>query len=104
MNKPMTGGGSGKTYATMEESVANASGRPGHPELPLSSQQIQALAKQHADALLAIKRDVDLRKWAVDQACGLASAAYEAEAQAVEVVSVARKIHDFLTEAAEKAT
>jgi hypothetical protein len=70
-------------------------------EQPLSAQQMQALAKQHADALLAIKRDVDLRKWAVDQACGLAGAAYEAEGMAVDVVAVGREIHAFLTEAAE---
>jgi hypothetical protein len=97
MNKPMPDPPLNEQY-----SVHNPKGI--RPDQPLNAQQMQALAKQHADALIAIKRDVDLRKWAVDQACGLAGAAYEAEAQAVEVVSVARKIHDFLTESASQTT
>lgn len=71
------------------------------PEQPLSAQQMQALAKQHAEQLTLIRRDVDLRKWAVDQACGMAGAAYEAESDThMDVIGMARRIHAFLTEAA----
>jgi hypothetical protein len=72
----------------------------------LSGQQMQSLAKNHADALAAIKRDVELRKWAVDQACGLAGAEArtEADLRIVDPVGLARSIHAFLVEGAvEKA-
>lgn len=72
------------------------------PDQPLSGQQMQALATRHAETLTAIKRDVELRKWAVDQACGLSGTMIEAQAPApVCPVDLAREIHAFLTEAAE---
>ena len=68
---------------------------------PLSAQQMQSLAKQHADALLSIKKDVELRKWAVDQACGLAgSSDEEARVTFHDPVALARLIHAFLIEGA----
>ena len=78
---------------------------PDQPrEQPLSAQQMQSLARQHADALVAIKKDVELRKWAVDQACGLAGAEVEADTRIVNPVALAREIHAFIVEgAAEKS-
>jgi hypothetical protein len=75
---------------------------PDQPrEQPLSAQQMQSLAKQHADALVAIRKDVELRKWAVDQACGVAGAGaeqHEAITTLAPVVILAREIHAFLVE------
>jgi len=71
---------------------------------PLSAQQMQALQKDMAARLAAITKDVELRKWAVDQACGLAGAQVEADAdQICDPVALARAIHAFLTEAAVEA-
>jgi hypothetical protein len=64
----------------------------------LNGQQMSALHKNMSDKLAGIVKDVELRKWAVDQACGLAGAAYEGEAPTIEVVALARAIHAFLTE------
>jgi hypothetical protein len=71
----------------------------------LSAQQMQALTKSYADALVAIKRDVELRKWSVDQACSLAGSQLEAEVPVMmHPITLAREIHAFLTEGAnEKA-
>jgi hypothetical protein len=68
----------------------------------LSGQQLQALAKNHAESLAAIKRDVELRKWAADQACSIVVEMSAAEGFD-EVIKIARAIHAFLTEGAEKA-
>ena len=54
----------------------------------------------HAEQLGAIKRDVELRKWAADQAVSLGAAALEAEHGMIEVVVLARSIHAFLVEGA----
>jgi hypothetical protein len=70
-------------------------------EKPLSGQQMQAMANQHAAALQAIKRDIELRKWAVDQACGLAGS--ESMQIKIDPIKLARELHAFLVEAAEKA-
>jgi hypothetical protein len=79
-------------------------GHPGYGgtlQPNLSGQQLQALAKNHADHLAHIKRDVELRKWAVDQACGLIGAYNEYDDT---VMGLARDIHHFLVEGAvEKA-
>jgi hypothetical protein len=79
-----------------------------NPQQPdtLSGQQLQALAKQHADAIAAIKRDIELRKWAVDQACGLVGAMVESEESSTitNPVVLAREIHAFLVEAAVDKT
>jgi hypothetical protein len=75
-----------------------------HPTGTLSGQQIQALQKQLTDKMAGIVKDVDLRKWSVDQACGIASAAMEAEHGMIEVVVLARTIHKFLTEGTSQTT
>ena len=75
--------------------------RPRQYEGLHNAAQVSALQKQMAEKLTTIVKDVELRKWAVDQACGLAGAALEAEAdKPVDVVKTAREIHSFLTEAA----
>jgi FKBP-type peptidyl-prolyl cis-trans isomerase 2 len=69
---------------------------------PLSGAQLQALQKQMADKLTGLIKDVELRKWSVDQACGLAGSAIEFGAEkSVNAVELARSIHAFLTEAAK---
>jgi hypothetical protein len=75
---------------------------PNQPNV-LSGQQVQSLQQAHAAALAGIKRDIELRKWAVDQACGLAGSENCTTADK-DPVAVARSIHAFLVEgAAEKA-
>jgi hypothetical protein len=69
-------------------------------EAPLNAQQMSALQKQMAEKLTGIVKDVDLRKWSVDQACGLAGTAMEHSKAAVDPVKTAREIHAFLTEGA----
>lgn len=65
----------------------------------LNGQQIQALQKQMAEQFAGAIKDVELRKWSVDQACGLAGTAMENEAaRPIDVVVLARCIHSFLTE------
>ena len=71
------------------------------PDEHLSGQQIQAIQKQMADKLAGVVKDVDLRKWAVDQAIGLAGSAIEFTAEPVDAVKLARLIHSFLTEGNE---
>ena len=74
------------------------------PQQPLSGQQLQAMSKQYADALVAVRKDIELRKWAVDQACGLAGSESRADVPIMNVLELARSIHAFLVEgAAEKA-
>lgn len=71
-------------------------------EQPLNGQQLQALQQQMREKLTGIVKDVDLRKWSVDQACSLAGAAMEHEtAKPVDTVTLARSIHAFLTEGAK---
>ena len=71
------------------------------PAPPLSGQQMQSMAKQYADALAAKVKDIELRKWAVDQACGLAgSSDEEARVTFHDPVALARLIHAFLIEGA----
>jgi hypothetical protein len=73
--------------------------RPAHDGL--TGQQMQAMANQHAAALQAIRRDIETRKWAVDQACGLVGTQAEAEVQVMlHPVQLAREIHAFLVEGA----
>jgi hypothetical protein len=73
----------------------------------LSAQQMQSLAKDFTAKLQMIKQDIELRKWAVDQACGLAGTINEQPDGKVtfhDPVVLARQIHAFLVEgAAEKA-
>jgi hypothetical protein len=70
----------------------------GQPET-LNGQQMAALQKQMSVTLADIKKDVELRKWAVDQACSLVAAAFENEIpHTLEVVALSRSIHAFLTE------
>jgi hypothetical protein len=70
----------------------------------LASDQMAALQKQMTDKMAGIAKDVDLRKWSVDQACGLAGAAIEAETEQPDVVKLARAIHAFLTEGTSQTT
>ena len=66
-----------------------------------NAQQYQAVAKQYGDALIAIKKDIERRKWAVDQACGLSGSE---NAIVPDVMELARNIHAFIVESAvEKA-
>ena len=67
-------------------------------EQPLSGQQIQALQKGMHEKMAGLVKDVELRKWSVDQACGLAGVAIEGDKKPVDVVKTAREIHAFLTE------
>jgi hypothetical protein len=75
------------------------------PGPAMTGQQMQSLAKDFAAKLQMIKQDIELRKWAVDQAISFTGAKVEAEADPmVHPVSLAREIHAFLVEgAAEKA-
>jgi FKBP-type peptidyl-prolyl cis-trans isomerase 2 len=67
----------------------------------LNGQQLSAFQKQMADKLAGIVKDVDLRKWSVDQACSLAGSALEFSAEKpIDAVTLARAIHAFLTEEA----
>jgi hypothetical protein len=68
----------------------------GQPET-LNGQQMSALHKQMAGTLADIKKDVELRKWAVDQACGIVGS--ETPPPDADVVHLARQIYAFLTEA-----
>ncbi len=72
-------------------------------EQPLNGQQMSALQKQMQDKLTGIVKDVDLRKWAVDQACGLAGVSIEHATTVIDAVKMAREIHAFLTEGAAEA-
>lgn len=74
--------------------------QPNNEQAALSGQQMSALQKQMQEKLTSIVRDVDLRKWSVDQACGLAGAAMEHESDHIDAVKMAREIHAFLTEGA----
>jgi hypothetical protein len=67
-------------------------------EQPLNGQQLSAIQKQMQDRLAVLVKDVELRKWSVDQACGLAGAAVEHGKKDIDVVTTARQIHAFLTE------
>ena len=71
---------------------------------PLAGDQMAVLQKQMADKMAGIVKDVDLRKWSIDQACGLAGAAIEAETEQPDVVKLARSIHAFLTEGTSQTT
>jgi hypothetical protein len=75
------------------------------PEAPLSGAQMSLVQKQLAVQAEYIRKDVDLRKWAVDQAIGLAGAMLENNASTAgkstfDVIQISRAIHAFLTEAA----
>ena len=76
-------------------------GRPEGLGQPLNGQQMAALQKSMSERLADIKKDVELRKWSVDQACSLAGAAYESDDihAPFDTVALARAIHAFLTEA-----
>jgi hypothetical protein len=74
---------------------------PESNEQPLNGQQMSALQKQFAAELVNLRKDVDLRKWSVDQACGLAGAAIEHKGTVIDPVKTARQIHEFLTEGAK---
>lgn len=76
----------------MNENIVSNTSAP-----PLSGQQMQSMAKQYADALAAKVKDIELRKWAVDQACGLAGSENCTTADK-DPVAVARLIHAFLIE------
>jgi hypothetical protein len=71
-------------------------------DAPMSGAQLQALQKQLTDKLAGIVKDVELRKWSIDQACGLAGSAIEFGGSG-NAVELARAIHTFLTEAATPA-
>jgi hypothetical protein len=98
MNKPMTD--QQRNAAEQAQPGKEYTLGMGNNPQPLSGQQMQALAKNHADALAAIKRDIEMRKWAVDQACGLAGAE---NSVIIDAVALARSIHAFLVEGVEKA-
>lgn len=69
----------------------------------LTGQQLAALQKQMAEKMTGIVKDVELRKWAVDQACSLVGAAHEQPDGKItfpDPVALARGIHAFLTEGA----
>lgn len=70
------------------------------PQEPLNGQQMQALQKQYHEALMGIGRDIELRKYAIDQAFRLASASNGARDGVVtyhDPVALAKAIHDFIT-------
>jgi hypothetical protein len=72
---------------------------------PLAGDQMAVLQKQLADKMAAIVKDVDLRKWSVDQACSLAGSALEFHAEnPFDAVTLAREIHKFLTEVTSQTT
>jgi hypothetical protein len=62
----------------------------------LSAQQMQALQKQYAEGIMAIRKDLELRKLALDQACNLVSTTKGT----VDPIDLARKLHSFLIEGA----
>jgi hypothetical protein len=60
--------------------------------------------KQTVAAIHTILKDVELRKWAVDQACGQVAAEIEGHVgKPSDTVTLARAIHAFLTEGAGEA-
>jgi hypothetical protein len=66
---------------------------------PLSGQQIQAMANDYAAKLAAIKRDIDLRKFAVMQTVEVAKGS-TITASAFEAIM--RSVHAFLINEGEK--
>jgi hypothetical protein len=76
----------------------------------LNGQQMQAIAAKYGEQLAAIKKDIELRKWVMDQACSVVAASNEASEGRDGVVTfhdpitLARAMHAFLVEGAgEKA-
>lgn len=63
---------------------------------PLNAQQYQSLAKQYADALIAVKKDIELRKWVMDQACSLCGA--EGPVTFTDPIALAKEMHAFIVE------
>lgn len=85
----------------MSDSSRSYTAGGASPPETMSGQQLSALQKQMQEKLTGIVKDVDLRKWSVDQACGLAGTAIESGKATVDVVKTAREIHAFLTEGAK---
>jgi hypothetical protein len=81
------------------------------PQQPLSGQQMQAMAAKYGEQLAAIKKDIELRKLALDQACNLlASPVFgmcfeqSPEGYITGTVGLTKAMHAFLVDgaAAEK--
>lgn len=62
-------------------------------EQALSGQQIDAMHKRMADALVSIKQDIELRKLALRHACDMASATGVGS----DPITLAKQMHEFLT-------
>jgi hypothetical protein len=70
---------------------------------PLSGQQIQAMANDYAAKLAAIKRDIELRKFAVNSMVELMKTAYGPAIGPAQFNQMLVDLHAFLVEAGEKA-
>jgi hypothetical protein len=68
----------------------------------LSGQQLQALANDYAAKVAVIKRDIELRKFAVDQVLNMVKSS-NATLTGDDVVRFMRGVHAFLIAAGEKA-
>jgi hypothetical protein len=68
---------------------------------PLSGQQVQALQKHLAETVARILRDVELRKFVLQEAVAAAKAAYPIGS--VDIMPLAKQMHEFLTAAATDA-
>ena len=69
----------------------------------LTGQQMSSLVKQYNDELVRIRKDVELRKLALDQACNCVTATNAAPVGGVvfhDPIQLAKAMHAFLVEGA----
>ena len=70
----------------------------------LTGQQMSSLVKQYNDELVRIKKDVELRKLALDQACNCVTATNAEPKGGVtfhDPIALAKAMHAFLVEGAK---
>jgi hypothetical protein len=72
-------------------------------EQSLSGQQMQTMAARYADELGKIRKDIDLRKLALDQACNVIAQTNSVPGNQVtfhDPIALAKAMYDFLVEGA----
>lgn len=71
----------------------------------LSGQQVQAMAARYADEMVRIRKDIELRKLALDQACNVIASTNAARTDGQitfhNPIALAREMHAFLVEGAK---
>ena len=88
-----------------EQAAAYQPGRSAPTRDPApSGQQLQAILQRQADALTAIRKDLELRKLALDQACNVIASTNAARTDGPitfhNPIALARDMHAFLVEGA----